>query len=145
MIWITSCTNIFNIISLYPPHKNIKLSGKHYFCPGMIGCFQNFKLTTFEYFCPRSSLWLTNLRIIDTDFNDDEDRVFQNNVSMNMDWRTWIYLTDHLIISSFSLVLENKVFLTSFSFFEFMRTRFSFIISTLYILNTSTRWSIPFQ
>ena len=113
-IWITSCAKIFNIVSLYPPHKNISLSGKYYFCPGMIGCFKIFKLTIFEYFHPRSSLWSINLRIIDTDFNVDEDRDFQKNCSVKLDWRTWIYLTYHIIRSSFFLVLGNKVFLPSF-------------------------------
>ena len=43
------------------------------------------------------------------------------------------------------LVLGNKVFLPSFSFFGFMRTMFSSLLSTIYIYNTSTGYSRTFE
>ena len=42
-------------------------------------------------------------------------------------------------------VLVKKFFLSSFYFFEFTITMFSSLLSTLYILNTSTSFSRPFQ
>ena len=43
------------------------------------------------------------------------------------------------------LVLENKVFLPSFSFFEFTRTMLSSHLSNICIYNTSTGYSRPFK
>ena len=58
---------------------------------------------------------------------------------------TWIYFTEHLVRFSLFLVLENKFFLPSFPFFEFTRTMFSSLLSTIYIWNTVMSCSIPFQ
>ena len=43
------------------------------------------------------------------------------------------------------LVFEKKVFLPSLSFFGFMRTMFSSLLSTICIYNTITGYSTPFK
>ena len=48
------------------------------------------------------------IKFVHMNGNDNPDEIF----------RTWLYLTEHIIISSILfLVLENKVFLPSLSFF----------------------------
>ena len=59
-------------------------------------------------------------------------------------FRTWLYLPEHLnLYFLLFLVLEKKVFLTSFSFFEYTSTGYSYFISPLLIWIMSTKCSIP--
>ena len=60
--------------------------------------------------------------------------------------RTWLYLTEHIIISYLLfLVLEKKVFLLTSPFFKSTSTRYHFILYTIPICITSTKFSTPLR
>ena len=58
-------------------------------------------------------------------------------VTMGLPYVNLSHGKSYYILSVFG-VLENEVFIPSFSFFDFTRTMFSSLLSTLYISNTST-------
>ena len=55
-------------------------------------------------------------------------------IDLGGQWRTWIYLTEHLLLSSlFWGGLENKLYLPSLSFFKDKRRRLYIFFYTWYL------------